>query len=799
MKGLPMKGFTKARTVLEYDKIIDQVASFAVTDTAKDGILSTIPATDSVVIKRLLDETEQALELLVLKGSPTFSAPEGVVDSADRAEKGAMLTLHELLNIASMLRAVSYVKKYPEGKELPALYPYFSALTEVRQLAEEIGMKIIGEDMIADDASSELYRIRRDIRRAEESVREILANITLGENAKYLRDAVVTIRSGRYVIPVRAEHKNDIKGLVHDSSASGQTLFIEPLAVLEANNKLRELKGREAEEIEKILYDLSSKVASAAHVIRVDYTAMTDLDAIFARAKYSSDIMGIRPKTDAAAIKLVRARHPLIPKSKVVPISVEFGDKDNALIITGPNTGGKTVTLKTLGLFSLMAQSGLYIPCDDGSALPVFDGVLADIGDEQSIEQSLSTFSSHMVNVVSILKECSKGSLVLFDELGAGTDPTEGASLAIAILERVRESGAIVAATTHYSEIKIYALDTEGVLNASCEFDLATLKPTYRLITGIPGRSNAFEISRRLGMDESVVERAKQLLAEDNIRFEDVIVRLEETEQDLRKERSETERARAEALRIREEATRSAQEMRDRAEAELDRARAQAQRILDAAKQSSNQVFEQLNELKKADAKRLELARIEEARKAIRQNIKDTSAAVSDVEEFEVDEENYVLPRPLQVGDKVLLADIGKEAVVKSLSGETVFCIMGRLETKTNIKNIRLLANAAAVEQQKKDKGKAQYTHSVSAVRNEIDVRGNTGDDAWFIIDRYLDDAILAGHENVSVIHGKGTGALRAALWQFFRQDKARIRSFRSGRYGEGDLGVTILELKVKK
>ena len=787
-----MKGFTKAKTILEYDKIINYVATFATTTPARAQISQTVPETDRVRISRLLDETEQALELLTVKGKPTFSAPEGVVDSADRAEKGAMLTLTELLNIASMLRAVGYVKRYPEGKDVPALYPYFSTLTESKALAEEINMKIIGEDMIADDASGELYRIRREIRRAEESVREILSRLTTGEKSKDLRDAVVTIRSGRYVIPVRAEHKNEIKGLVHDSSASGQTLFIEPMAVLEANNKLRELKGRETEEIEKILYDLSAKVASIANLIRVDFKAMIDLDAVFARASYSSEIFGIRPKTDAPAIRLIRARHPLIPRSKVVPISVEFGERDNALIITGPNTGGKTVTLKTLGLLSMMAQSGLYIPADDGSALPIFNGVLADIGDEQSIEQSLSTFSSHMVNVVSILKECGKGSLVLFDELGAGTDPTEGASLAIAILERVRASGAIVAATTHYSEIKLYALDTEGVLNASCEFDLATLKPTYRLITGIPGRSNAFEISLRLGMDESVIERAKELLAEDDIRFEDVIVRLEETEQSLRKERSESERARADALRVREEARKYAAEIQERAEAELDRARAQAQRILDAAKQSSNQVFEQLNELKKADAKRLEMARIEEARKAIRQNLKDTSTAIADVEEFEVEEENYVLPRPLQVGD------IGKEAIVKSISGDTVFCNMGRFESKTNVKNIRLLANSAAVEKQK-NKGQAQYAHRTAAVRNEIDVRGNTGDDAWFIIDRYLEEAIMAGHETVSIIHGKGTGALRAALWQYFRQDKARIKTFRSGRYGEGDLGVTVLELKLKK
>ena len=794
-----MKGFDRAKTILEYDKIIQRASSFAVTNSARTSLLDTIPQTDSVIISRLLDETEEALNLLVFKGSPSFSAPEGVIDSADRAEKGAMLTPGELLNTASLLRAVGAVKKYPEGKDIPALTPYFSALTECKGLAAEIDMKIIGEDVIADDASPALYKIRKDMRRAEMNIRDILTNMTVGENSKYLQESVVTIRSGRYVIPVRAEHKNDIKGLVHDSSASGATLFIEPMAVVEANNKLRELQGKEHEEIEKILYDLSSKVADNSSVIRIDHKAMTDLDMIFARAKYSSEISGIRPITNAKSIRLIRARHPLIPRDKVVPISVEFGDKENALIITGPNTGGKTVTLKTLGLLSMMAQSGLYVPCDDGSALPVFNGIFPDIGDEQSIEQSLSTFSSHMVNVVSILKECGKGSLCLFDELGAGTDPTEGASLAIAILERVRASGAIVAATTHYSELKIYALDTDGVLNASCEFDLATLKPTYRLITGIPGRSNAFEISRRLGMDEDVIERAKKLLADDNIRFEDVIVRLEETEQDLRKERSESERARAEAMRIREEAERKAKEMQSRAEAELDRARSQAQRILDAAKASSNQIFEQLNELKKADAKRLEAERIEEARRAIRQNLKDTSSAISDVEEFEVVEEDYVLPRPLQVGDRVLLADIGREAVVKSISGDTVFTLSGRFETKTNIKNIRLLGNAASAEKKAKQKGRAQYTHSVSAVKNEIDVRGNTGDDAWFMIDRYLEDAVLAGHEFVSVIHGKGTGALRTALWQYFKQDKTRIRSFRAGRYGEGDLGVTVLELKVKK
>ncbi|MBR0230904.1 MAG: endonuclease MutS2 [Clostridia bacterium] len=792
-----MNGFDRTKTVLEYDKITASLAQYAVTDGAKEKLRALEPSCDLHTVEKLLDETERALELITFKGSPTFSAPPGIPDSVSRADKGAMLTMPELLSVASLLRAVTYIKKYPDGRDTGALSAYFSALTENKGLSDEITMKIIGEDTLADDASPELYRLRREIRRAEDNIREILARLTVGENTKYLRESLVTVRSGRYVIPVRAEHKNDIKGLVHDSSASGQTLFIEPMAVVEANNKLRELQGAEHDEADRILYELSAKVAAFSGPINADFRAVTDLDSIFARASYSASLNGIRPRTGSRSIKLVRARHPLISKDKVVPISVEFGDKQNALIITGPNTGGKTVTLKTLGLLALMAQSGLFVPCDDGTSLPLFDKVLPDIGDEQSIEQSLSTFSSHMVNVVNIIRECGPGSLVLFDELGAGTDPTEGASLAISILERVRESGATVAATTHYSELKLYALDTEGVLNASCEFDLATLRPTYRLITGIPGRSNAFEISLRLGMDPAIVERAKKLLADDNLRFEDVIVRLETAEQDLRRERSETERAREEALRIREEAEKHARELAERAEAEFDRARAQASRIIEAAKKSSNDVFNELNELRKADAKRLEAERIENARRAIKQQIKDASAQVSDIETEDDYESDYLLPRPLVPGDRVILADIGREAVVKSINGDTVFTVSGRFETKTDISNIRLLDKAGAPAPAKTQKGRAQYDVR-PAVKNEIDVRGCTGDDAWFMIDRYLEEAIASGYETVSVIHGKGTGALRSALWQYFRTDKKRIKTFRAGRYGEGDLGVTILELKKK-
>ncbi len=789
-------GFEKAIHTLEYDKIMALNASYAMTAVAKQRIVDTVPLVDEVMINRCLDETEQALELLTYKGSPGISAPESVIDSAQRACKGAMLTTKELLNVASMLRAVTSLRRYPDGKSTGALEPYFLALTENKGLESDISMKIISEDQIADDASSSLHKIRREIKRAEENVRNILSRLTTGDNAKFLQDTIVTVRQGRYVVPVRAEHKNDVKGLVHDASASGQTLFIEPMAVVEANNKLRELKSEETAEIEKILFDLSAKVADFSDCLKIDFEAVTDLDIIFSRAKFSSDLNGCRPKLSNKKLKLIKARHPLINKDRVVPISVEFGEKENALIITGPNTGGKTVTLKTLGLLSMMAQSGLFVPCDNGTELIIFEQVLADIGDEQSIEQSLSTFSSHMVNIVSILEQCTDRSLVLFDELGAGTDPVEGASLAISILERVRSLGARVAATTHYSELKLYALDTEGVINASCEFDLATLKPTYRLITGIPGRSNAFEISLRLGIDRDIVDRARQLLADDNIRFEEVITRLEETEQSLKKQKSEAEEAREEAKKLREQAEKESKLLKERSESELDRARAQAQRILDAAKAASNAVFNDLNEIKKLEARQLNSQRIDDARNAIKQRINDANVLVKDNLEYQSDaEETYVLPRPVVAGDRVLLADVGLEAIVKSVSGDTVFAVAGRFESKTSISNIRLLDKKVEKQQQK---GRAQYTHSAEAVKHEIDVRGNTGDDAWFMIDRYLEDAILAGYETVSVIHGKGTGALRNALWQYFRADKRRIKTFRFGKYGEGDTGVTILELKVK-
>ena len=788
-----MKGFEKGKIVLEFDKIMAIAAGFAYTDSGKSAILDSYPSSDPVVVNRRLDETEEALELLTYKGAPPLSCANGILNAVERSHKGAVLTPQELLSIAALLRTAIAVKQYGAGKEHKALGVYFGELVEQRPLAEEIERIIIAEDMIADDASDDLYRIRRAIRRAENEVREVLNCIITGPAQKHLQEAIVTQRSGRFVVPVKASEKNAVKGIVHDSSASGATLFIEPAGVVEANNKLRDLMGQEKEEIEKIMRELSATVSSYGNTIVINYRTVTDLDVIFARASYSSHMRSTRPRMGGKEICIVRGRHPLLDPAKVVPSSLCFGDGEKTLIVTGPNTGGKTVTLKTVGLFAYLAQAGFLLPCDDGTALPVFTGVLADIGDEQSIEQSLSTFSSHMVNIVSILKECDSGCLVLFDELGAGTDPTEGAALAISILERVRSLGALTAATTHYSELKLYALDTPGVLNASCEFDVDTLRPTYRLIIGLPGRSNAFAISSRLGLEESIIDSARNLLAEDNIRFEDVISRLEESEQTLEKEKTAAAEAKRKAQTTAEETERKSRELLDRADAELDRARQQANRILEAAKAASRQIFTELEAIKKQEAKKMDAARIEEARRSIRGMIKDAGDKVGALEERRDMDEDYVLPRPLKPGDAILLADIGCNATVKSVSGETVVCIVGRTETRTALSNVRL-TNPPKTGGKKKT-GNTSYTQNAAATKNECDVRGLTGDDAWFVIDRWLEEVRMAGFTTVTVIHGKGTGALRAALWQFFRKDN-RIASFRMGRYGEGETGVTVLEMK---
>ncbi len=784
-----MNYINKARVVLEYDKVLSCIAAICRTEGAAELIKSLEPSDDIVVVKRLLAQTSKAKEFISKKSLPPFGSCRNITAAADRASKGAVLTPKELLDVASLLRSVSAVKRYPASTDdLGALEPFFDSLKEISHLEKAISEAIIAEDMIADTASDKLYRIRRDIRKCETNVRDILARYTTGGSSKYLQENIVTMRNGRYVVPVKAEHKNEVKGLVHDTSSSGATLFVEPLAVLEENNRLRELRSAENDEIERILSNLSSMTASQEITLKLDYKALTDLAVIFAKAEYSYSINGMSPAINEkdTSMKLVAARHPLLDKSTVVPVTVHLGGKDSVLVITGPNTGGKTVALKTLGLFVLMNQSGIEIPCDYGSSLPIFDAVLPDIGDEQSIEQSLSTFSSHMVNIVSIIEQTTNRSLCLFDELGAGTDPAEGAALAIAIIEEEKKKGAVVAATTHYAEIKQYALETEGVVNASCEFDVETLRPTYRLIIGLPGKSNAFAISRRLGIPESIIERAKTVMSEDNVRFEDVISRLQDAESKLSKERQSADQMKAEA----EKKLAEAEELRRNAETEsqkaLQKAKEQANRILISAKASGEYILDEVNELKRKAEKEKNFDDLEEARRNIRKKLKETN-----IEAEAPEEESYVPPRPFKVGDTVTISGINKEAYIISLEGETAYVQAGIIKTKVKTSELRLKEQP---KQQPQKKTTLTVSRTSPPAKQEIDVRGQTGDDAYFMIDRFIDSAIMANYHVITIIHGKGTGALRAAIWERLRKDK-RVRSFRSGTYGEGDFGVTVVEL----
>ncbi len=782
----------KSIRTLEFDKILKKLSAYADTEGAAEEILDIVPDADETIIKRKLAECKTAFDMLTVKGKPPFGRAKNVLGTLDRAVKGATLSTSELLAVASLLRTAGEIKKYGARKdniETP-LDVYFSAIVPLPLLSRSITDAIIAEDIIADTASDALLKIRRNIKKSESSIHDALSSLLTGSYSKYLQESIVTQRSGRYVVPVKAEYKSAVSGIVHDTSSSGSTVFIEPMSVVEANNKLREYKIAEQNEIEAILYALSQNVAGAYDTLAVNYNAVTDLAVIFAKAYFASDMRCTFPDVSASdrTLKLVRARHPLIDKDLVVPISLEFGKKQHSMIITGPNTGGKTVTLKTIGLFAMMTQSGIPVPADYGTRLPVFTQILADIGDEQSIEQSLSTFSAHMTNIVDILTECDGMSLVLFDELGAGTDPVEGASLAMAILETTRKMGALTVATTHYSELKLYAIENDDVLNASCEFDVNTLRPTYRLITGLPGKSNAFAISLRLGLAPDIVERANQLTNDDNKRLEDVLTRLSESERELQEQKKKAAKALEEAERTLERAKTESEKLLIKADTELDKAQSEAVRIITKARNASDYVLSKVSELQKKNEKELAKKDIDEARQSMRASL---SNAESDMRTRADRDEKYVPPRPFKLGDEVLLADVGKIGIIKALSGETATVQAGIIQVKTPLANLRFN------EEKKKQKGLSTsiIERASSAFKPEVDVRGLTGDDAWFVVDPFLDEAMISTFNTVTVIHGKGTGALRNALWTFFKRDK-RIASFRSGRYGEGDGGVTVIELK---
>ncbi len=783
--------FSKALGVLEFDKVLEKLSGYCTVEAARNQISKIFPSVSPHEIKQKLRETTDAKNLIMVKSTPSFSGVKDISSHLARANKGANLNMGELLDVASLLRECASAKVYfnqlPEENTLCA---YVQDIVCNKFLEEKISTSIASEDMMADNASSELYDIRRKIRNAQNKVRDTLQKYVTGaQSSKYLQESIITTRNGRYVIPVKSEYKNEIKGLVHDASSSGATVFIEPMGVVEANNELRTLESLEKAEIERILSELTSEVLRFAADLKKDYKTLTDLALIFAKASMSLDYNCCEPEiNDRKYIRLVKARHPLLDKSKVVPIDVYLGKSFTTLVITGPNTGGKTVTLKTIGLFCLMTQCGLHVPCEEGSTLPVLDGIHADIGDEQSIEQSLSTFSSHMVNIVDILSRFTPNSLILFDELGAGTDPVEGAALAQSILERVTACGALCAATTHYAELKAYALEEQNVTNASCEFDVETLKPTYRLSIGMPGRSNAFAIAQKLGISQSIIQSAQSKIDGEARSFEGLIGTLEQNRIELENQRQRADKLKKQAEDMFQNSEKQRLEFNRRMEEQAQNAQRKAQELLDRARASADYVFDQLQEIqRKKDAenfKELLQKSRDDVRKAL--GIADTSAHTTEKIELE-----YKPPRDYVKGDKVILADLGKQGEIESIDGENAVILIGSAKLKAKLKGLRLVE-----EKDVKKKTTASRSPRKSAeIKSETDVRGFIGDDAIFVVDKFLDDAVLSGLENVRVIHGKGTGALRKALWDWFKRDP-RIKSYRLGTFGEGDAGVTVVTLK---
>lgn len=720
--------------------------------------------------------------------------PKNCANALRRAEAGGCLSTGELLQIAETLRIIRSVKEWHSkfASTETTLDGYFSGLVSNKFLEEKITNAIISEDEISDKASSTLADIRRKIRTASSKAREVLDKIIHStQYLKYLQDAIVTQRDGRYVVPVRSECRGNVPGLVHDTSASGATVFIEPMGVVQANNDIKLLRSKEDDEIERILFELSANAGDFADAIIASYKNLAILNFVFAKANLAYNMRASMPiMNDRGIVDLKQARHPIIDKDKVVPVDIVLGKNFDTLVITGPNTGGKTVTLKTLGLLTLMAMCGLLVPCADNSELSVFRRVLVDIGDEQSIEQSLSTFSAHMTNIIQIIKIANAGSLVLIDELGAGTDPVEGAALAISILEKLRDKHAKIASTTHYAELKEYALRTEGVENACCEFDVTTLRPTYRLLIGVPGKSNAFAITKRLGMDDEIVERAKELVSSESRQFEDVVGTLEKRRQSLEKQIENANRLTAKANTEKQKAENEIRRAKENAEREIERAKQEAQRIISRTRAQADALVEELDKARKAKDISAE------ARAKLKKNLNTMENNADPVMKKQSDGEKYKLPRPLKVGDSVLIFDIDKNATVLAppTKDGMVLVQAGIIKTRVKIDNLRLIKEK---KQQPPQYSAKRNVHSTLDVRptTEVDVRGETAFDAIMIVDKAIDNAVLMNINQLTIIHGKGTGVLRREIQSFLRTHKA-VKSFRLGVFGEGESGVTIVELK---
>lgn len=786
----------KSLTTLEYDKIIDRLVSFAASDKAKERLKKLVPMTDIHDINAALSETSDALSRVYAKGAVSFGGVHDIGASVKRLEIGSSLNTVELLHISSLLTAAARVKNYYEDTT-DSLTGYFHALEPLTPLNTEIKRCIVSEDEISDDASANLRSIRRQKVLAAERIHTELNKMLNSSSVRNcLQDFVITSRSGRYCLPVKAEYKSQVPGMVHDQSATGSTLFIEPAAVVKLNNDIRELELKEQAEIEAILAELSAKASEFTDELLTDFQVLTTLDFIFAKAQMSKQYKCSCPVMNTNNyINIKKGRHPLIDPHKVVPIDIYLGKNFNLLIITGPNTGGKTVSLKTVGLLTLMAQSGLHIPALDHSELAIFDNVFADIGDEQSIEQSLSTFSSHMTNTVSILKEADAHSLILFDEIGAGTDPTEGAALAISILNDLHKRGITTMATTHYSEIKVYALTTDGVENACCEFDVESLRPTYRLLIGIPGKSNAFAISKKLGLPDYIIKDASARMDADDVQFEDLLSDLEHSRITIEKERAEINAYKQEIQQLKDELKTKSDRLDERRDKILRKANEEAAAILKDAKEYADQTIKTMNK------HGMTVKELEKQRSAIRDKMNKRQEKLSvqaakpkahkahDISEFKVGTHVRVLSMNL----------IGTVTALPSPKGE-ITVQMGSLSTKTKINNLEILVGYKDPEEAKKapkgagGSGKIKMSKAAS-ISHEINLLGLTVDEAVAKLDKYLDDAYISRIPQVRIVHGKGTGALRNGVTAYLR-GVPYIKSFRLGEIGEGDTGVTIVDFK---
>ena len=787
----------KALKVLEYDKIIEMLLDLTQGELARDLVENLEPSNDIDEVRRMQEETSEAYRVLVRYGDIDYSDASHIKHLVSKASLGSMLFIEDLYDIMQNIFLVSSIKRYlktsieDENLNLNHLRKLYDSLASLDDLKKKLSMTIVSRDEVADSASSTLRSIRRSKKLKNQAIEDKLNSyITSDKTKKYLQDAIVTMREGRYVIPVKNEYRSSVEGMIHDISQKGSTVFIEPMAVVKLNNELRELENEEKKEIERILYELSSEISEYKAYLETNEEALKSISFIFARARLAREMRATEPiLNDKGYVNLKNARHPLIPKDKVVPTTVELGDEYTSLIITGPNTGGKTVSLKTVGLITLMAKSGLNIPCDNNSSVAVFDRVFADIGDEQSIEQSLSTFSSHMKNIVHIVENAEYNDLVLFDELGAGTDPTEGAALAISILKLFRERRIRTMATTHYSQIKFYALTSEGVKNASMEFNVDTLSPTYRLIIGIPGKSNAFEISRRLGLDQSIIDSAKELLNENDTRFEDVLKAIEEDRTDIENKRIKINEESEEIERLKEKLENKNKKLEEKQEAIINKAKEEAREIVKKAKNESAFIIDELKDIsslsKKEDRRRLQEAKdyLRDLEDENRLKIKDNKKRTKEI------------PKDIKLGESVRIISIDKFGEVETLPDEKgdLNIQVGIMSVRSNIKDIERSESKEEVKAEKKTRSinKAKSKN----ISSEINLIGRTVDEAIILLDKYLDDAYLARLKEVRIIHGKGTGTLRDAIRKYLQNSK-HVIEYREADYTEGGSGATVAVIK---